>query len=79
MFYHSTLGLRVIKKKKRREGVSPLRHSQTHQLWQITRASLESGLGEGVGVSARGGRGSAERDFFLDNLLVRIHSIIEMI
>jgi len=57
--YHSTLGSRVIKKKR---GDSPAMADWTQRSSSVTSLIL-----------------SRERELFIDNLLVRIHLIIEMI
>ena len=68
--YHSTLGSRVIKKKKKssREsgGACDLRGHELDRVRVIPRQPKVAHL-------------CAEREFFIDNLLVRIHFIIEMI
>jgi len=60
--YHSTLGLRVIKKKKK------FRVKSGHRV----------AFHDGPGVALHGD-GLAEGEFFIDNLLVRIHFLIMMI
>jgi len=60
LFYHSTLGLRVIKREREREVPGALLRPRGGRfLILVTRKP-------------------GEREFFIDNLLVRIHLIIEM-
>jgi len=94
--YHSTLGLRVIKKKKKADLGDELAldaHARPALLEPLLLRPecLELGLGvldarlEGldghvlVARLLRGLRRLREREFFIDNLLVRIHFIVEMI
>ena len=59
LLYHSTLGLRVVKKKKRRKSLAP-------RLFWMFLCRTDIGI-------------VLEREFFIDNQLVRIHFIIVMI
>ena len=61
--YHSTLGLRVIKKKKKK-----------------TKLRMKSEESSSVAANlSKSDTTFREREFFIDNLLVRIHLIIEMV
>jgi len=66
--YHSTLGLRVIKKK--RSTVTKGRGEQREPL-PVVEAVERAGQTRD--------HGHLQREFFIDNLLIRIHFIIEMI
>jgi len=63
--YHSTLGSRVIKKKKRRVGPAPPPRPPACRTGSLSCAAVAPAVGE--------------REFVIDNLLVRIHCIIVMI
>ena len=73
--YHSTLGLRVIKKKKKKGLGLRVGADAPRQRYQVAARILALGSQQEGHVR----RHVPEREFCIDNLLVRIHFIIVMI